>query len=74
MRDEKKEAYQQGQTNEEKQHSTPKAVTFPKKMSYLGWDSNQKHSRQSILPLSYMYVHVDVNVHCNSHSLHVDSP
>ena len=26
--------------NKAKEHSTPKAVTFPKKMSCLGWDSN----------------------------------
>ena len=33
------------QTNKAKQHSTPKAVTFPKKnVSYLGWDSNPQHS------------------------------
>ena len=32
MRDEKEERSKQGQTNNEaKQHSTPKAVTFPKK-------------------------------------------
>ena len=32
MRDEKKERSKQGQTNNKaKQHSTPKAVTFPKK-------------------------------------------
>ena len=50
---------QQDQTNNKaKQHSTPKAVTFPKKKSCLGWDSNARHactlhSRQSALPLSY---------------------
>ena len=31
MRDEKEERSKQGQTNKAKQHSTPKAVTFPKK-------------------------------------------
>ena len=35
----KEERSKQGQTNNKaKQHSTPKAVTFPKKMSCLGWD------------------------------------
>ena len=31
MRDEKEERKKQGQTNKAKQHSTPKAVTFPRK-------------------------------------------
>ena len=31
MRDEKEERSKQGQTNKAKQHSTPKAVTFPRK-------------------------------------------
>ena len=40
----KKEASKVKQTNKAKQHSTPKAVTFPKKnVSYLGWDSNPQH-------------------------------
>ena len=35
----KEERSKQGQTNNKaKQHSTPKAVTFPRKMSCLGWD------------------------------------
>ena len=46
MRDErKKEASKQGQTNNKanfKQHSMPKAVTFPKKNEV--WDSNPRHS------------------------------
>ena len=39
MRDEKKEERsKQGQTNNKaKQHSTPKEVTFQRKMSCLGW-------------------------------------
>ena len=40
----KKEASKVKQTNKAKQHSTPKAVTFPRKMSCLGWDSNPRHS------------------------------
>ena len=44
-RDEKEGRKKQGQTNNKaKQHSTPKAVTFPRKMSCLGWDSNPRHS------------------------------
>ena len=31
MRDEKEERSKQGQINKAKQHSTPKAVTFPQK-------------------------------------------
>ena len=40
----KKEASKVKQTNKAKQHSTPKAVTFPRKMSCLRWDSNPRHS------------------------------
>ena len=48
MRDERKK---QARSNKAKQHSTPKAVTFPRKMSCLGWDSNPRlYSRQSALP------------------------
>ena len=45
MRDEKKGRKKQARSNKQtnnkpKQHSTPKAFTFPRKMSCLGWDSN----------------------------------
>ena len=40
----KKEASKVKQINKAKQHSTPKAVTFPRKMSCLRWDSNPRHS------------------------------
>ena len=44
MRD-KEERSKQAQTNNKaKQHSTPKVVTFLRKMSCLGWDSNPRHS------------------------------
>ena len=37
MRDEKEKRSKQGQTNNKaKQHSTPKAVTFPKKNEHVG--------------------------------------
>ena len=52
--------------NKAKQHSTPKVVTFPKKMSCLGWDSNPLHYRQSWLGsnLTSHTVHVHVHVVC----------
>ena len=55
----RKEGRKQGQTNNKaKQHSTPKAVTFPKKneLSRVGLEPTTLytlHSRQSTLPLSY---------------------
>ena len=39
-----KQASKVKQTNKAKQHSTPKAVTFPMKMICLGWESNPRHS------------------------------
>ena len=45
IRYEKEGRKKQGQTNNKaKQHSTPKAVTFLRKISCLGWDSNPRHS------------------------------
>ena len=39
MRDDEEERNKQGQTNNKaKQYSTPKTVTFLRKMSCLGWD------------------------------------
>ena len=58
MRDEKEGRSKQGQTNNKaKQHSTPKAVTFPKKneLPRVGLEPTTLHSTQSALPLSYMY-------------------
>ena len=48
----KEEASKQGQTNKAKQHSTPKAVTFPKK---------NELPRVGLEPTTlYMYIHVHV--------------
>ena len=55
MRDEKEES-KQGQTNKAKQHSTPKAVTFPRKNELPGWDSNPRHSI-----LLYMNISSNIN-------------
>ena len=51
MRDEKEERSKQGQTNKAKQHSTPKAVTFPRKneLPQVGLEPTL-YSRQSALP------------------------
>ena len=51
MRDEKEERKKQGQTNKAKQHSTPKAVTFPRKneLPQVG-THDTLYSRQSALP------------------------
>ena len=55
-RDEKEGRSKQGQTNNKaKQHSTPKAVTFPKKneLPQVELEPTTLHSRQSALLLSY---------------------
>ena len=47
MRDEKEGRKKQGKTNNKaKQHSTPKAVTFPEinELPRVGLDSNPRHS------------------------------
>ena len=49
MRDEKKEASKVKQTNKAKQHSTPKAVTFPIKNGAAS-THDTLYSRQSALP------------------------
>ena len=49
MTDEKEERSKQGQTNNKaKQHSTPKAVTFPKK---------NELPRVGLEPMMYIYIH-----------------
>ena len=84
----KKERSKQGQTNKQAnkatQHSTPKAVTFPKKneLPRVGLEPTTLDSRQSTLPLSYqdnsagwtqishLIVHVRIHtLHPNTHSL-----
>ena len=55
MRDEKEGKHKQDQTNNKaKYHSTPKAVTFPKKneLPRVGLEPTALQSRQSALPLS----------------------
>ena len=68
MRDErsKEERSKQGQANNKaKQHSTPKAVTFPKKNEWLGWDSKPRHSTLltecSTTELQCTCVYIDIN-------------
>ena len=58
MRDKKEESSKQGQTNNKaKQHSTPKAVTFPKKneLPRVGLEPTTLYTldRSSALPQSY---------------------
>ena len=65
MRDEEERSKQGHTNNKAKQHSTPKAVTFPKeKLAASGGTQTHDtlHSRQSALPaeLSSMYMYMSV--------------
>ena len=59
MRDEKEER-KQGQTNKAKQHSTPKAVTFPKKkkLPQVGLEPTTLYTLDRALYHMYMYNYI----------------
>ena len=66
----KKERSKQGQTNKAKQHSTPKAVTFPRKYELPGGTRTHDtlYSRQSALPAELPRQHSWLGPNLTSHS------
>ena len=58
MRDEKKGRKKQATKNKAKQHSTPKVV---RKMSYLEWDLNPRHSACTLYNCKYVACTVQVH-------------
>ena len=74
LRDEKEGRSKQGQTNNKaKQHSTPKAVTFPKKneLSRVGLEPTTLHTPDGDWHI-YVHVYTLCIAHCHSEAKHGD--
>ena len=69
MRDEKEGRKKQA-NDKAKQHSTPKAVTFPKKseLTQMGLEPTTLHSRQSALPCTCAYIHTHTHTLTHTHT------